>query len=184
MAFGTLRRDSYFTPGEVLDEARALDEAVRALSDIELAHEDVLTVDWVAGFDAFLRSWRDFWGECNAWTGWLFRAKDATRDELLNFEDQYVELKKQLEANVAGANTGSLDDPTPEGARTRDNLTQAADDAADAAGDVLSKPLRAAERIGWETIAGAAVVVSIVVAGIVVLHKKGGLRLAPVPVPL
>ena len=187
MAFGTLRRDSYFTPGEVLDEATQMDNAVRALAAILGNHVDdpAFTPDFLSGWNAFVDNWRDFWGQCNSWTGWLFRAKDSSRDELLDLEDSYTDLKGQVDSLISSSSdagaTDSLPDVNPESARTVDNVSSAADAAESEAGNLLTKPLQAAEDIGWQTIAGALLVVAGLVTAVVILHKHGGLRVVPVP---
>jgi len=117
--FGTLRSDSTFTPGQVLDEATQLQNAIMALAQIQF-NAGTASADQLAQWNAFVSSWSDFWQQCNGILGWFFRAKDSTRDELLDFERQYA----VWQATLGGSN---LPTPTPEAARTPDNLASAVD---------------------------------------------------------
>jgi hypothetical protein len=162
MAFGTLRRDSYFTPAEVLTEANQLNQAIAALAQVEFDHSDALTDADLAGWNAFVSSWRDFFAECSAWDGWIFRAENSTRDALLNFEDQYNDYKAKL-AQAAPSDAAALPAPTAQGDRTEDSPSSAA--------KKLGAPL---QKFGWELVAGA----GIVVVGAVVLlaiARRGGI---------
>jgi hypothetical protein len=159
--FGTLRKDSYFTPSALLDEATALDSAVRLLGATAFNDNANVDADTLAAWNAFVGVWRSFWAECNAWDGWVFRAENSTRDELLDYEGQFVSFKGQF-AN-AGTDTSDVPDPTAEGSRTVDSISS----AVSGAGAVLQK-------FSWQLIAGAA----IVVGGAVVLlmaARRGGL---------
>jgi hypothetical protein len=133
--FGTLRKDSYFTPGEVLDEATQLNNAIRALARIQFNNLESQGQDQLAAWNAFIASWDNFWGECNGSGslidpyGWFFRAKDSTRDNLLAFEDQYAGFKAQIGVFSGAA---SLPDPAPEEQRTADNVAAAIDSAGNA----------------------------------------------------
>lgn len=162
MAFGTLRRDSFFTPGEVLTEANQLNQAIAALAQVEFDHSDALSDADLAGWNAFINSWREFFGECTAWDGWIFRGENSTRDALLNFEDQYAGYKGKL-AQSAPSDAAALPAPAAQNDRTEDSLSSAAKN--------LGAPL---QKFGWELVAGA----GIVVVGAVVLlaiARRGGI---------
>jgi hypothetical protein len=167
MAFGTLRKDSYFNPGAVLDEATALDEAIRALAKVQFNHDEVLDDDYLAGWNAFAATWREFWAECNAWNGWIFRAENSTRDELLDLEGQYASFKATIGRLAGDGSTDGLPDVAPEGDRTIDNVTSAVSEA----GGVFQKA-------GWQLLAGGAIIV-VGLVGLIYVARRGGV---PVPV--
>lgn len=184
--FGTLRADSFFTPGEVLDEATQLNNAIRALAQIQFNSLDSQGQDQLSAWNAFIASWDDFWAQCNGngslqWLtdqfGWFFRAKDSTRDELLNFERQYADLKTQI-GTFSGA--ASLPDPAPEASRTPDNLKSAIDNAGADASDAAKQAGQAARNLVaelWPVLALAGIGVGLYVfRGPIVRVLKGVAR--------
>jgi hypothetical protein len=169
VAFGTLRKDSLFSPGEVLDEGSAFDEAVRLFGKTLFDAGTAVDVAWFDAWDALVNQWRFVWAQMQAWDGWIFRAKDSTRDELLELEAEYSRIKAGVAPKLEGDAGDALEDPTPESSRTPDNLTSSIDDAAKKAGGLLDK-------LGWQLITSAGIVVVGLVA-LVYVARKGGVRL-------
>jgi hypothetical protein len=169
VAFGTLRKDSYFSPGEVLDEGNAFDEAVRLFGKALFDAGAPVDQSWFDAWDALANQWRFVWAQMNAWDGWIFRAKDSTRDELLELEAEYSRIKAGVAPKLEGDAGDALEDPTPESSRTPDNLTSAATGAAAAAGGVL-------QQVGWQLLVSAGIVV-VGLVGLVYVARKGGVRL-------
>lgn len=161
--FGTLRKDSYFSPGEVLDEATAFDVAIRRFGKALFDFGGEIAPEWFDAWNALVEQWRGVWAQMNAWDGWVYRAKDATRDTLLNLEAEYTRIKDAIGPDLEGDAGETLEDATPETQRTPDNIGSAV-------------PTNFLTKIGWEVVAGAAVVV----VGLVVLAavaRKGGVKL-------
>lgn len=162
MAFGTLRKDSVFSPGAVLDEASSFDEAIRRFGKALFDYGGQIDAAWFDAWNALVSNWRFFWAQCNAWDGWVFRAKDSTRDELLDMEAEYTRIKDAIGSDLEGDAGDTLEDATPASERTPDNLESA-----------IPKGIFA--KLGWEVVAGAAIVVGGLVA-LAYVARKGGVR--------
>ena len=134
--FGTLRRDSYFTPGAVLQEGRALDAAIKLLGRARF--ESGLKFDPVAmaAWNSFVLRWKKFYAEMTpgfglqipGTTDWIFRASNSTRDNLLNFEDEYSVFLGATEVTTPGS-TASVPAPRMDTARNEDSIKHAVNEA-------------------------------------------------------
>lgn len=115
-SFGTLRRDSFFSPGEVLSEADQVDRSVKALAAAKFEGGDV---DSSGAWNAFVDRWNAFYADCTGLLGWVFRSKNSTRDTLLDFEGEYESWRAQAGADM-------LPSPNDADGRTPDNLATGA----------------------------------------------------------
>jgi hypothetical protein len=131
--FGTLRRDSYFNPSEVLTEAEALNTAIKLLGRARFESGKDFDTTAMAAWNAFVLRWKNFYKRVTATlTGWVFRSENSTRDNLLNFEDDFNVFLGATEVTAPGSTT-VIASPKPDTSRTKDSITQAVKDTADAA---------------------------------------------------
>lgn len=137
--FGTLRRDSFFNPAEVLEEATALNSAINLLGRARFAaqgdnnYSHTFDASSLAAWNEFVLRWQNFYSRVTATlTGWVFRSENSTRDNLLNFEDDFNVFLGATEVTAPGSTT-TISSPKPDTSRTEDNLQSAVSRAADAA---------------------------------------------------
>lgn len=131
--FGTLRRDSYFNPSEVLDEAKSLDAAIKLVGRARFESGKDFDATAMAAWNAFVLHWKSFYSRITATlTGWVFRSENSTRDNLLNFEDDFNVFLGATEVTAPGS-TAMISSPKPDTSRTEDSLSHAADEVKDMA---------------------------------------------------
>src|SRR6266404_1664045 len=128
--FGTIRRDSYFNPSEVLTEAEALNAAVKLLGRVRFESGKDFDATTMATWNSFVLRWKNFYNSATATlTGWVFRSEDSTRDNLLNFEDEFNMFLGATEITAPGSTT-AISSPKPDTSRTEDSIKHAIAEAA------------------------------------------------------
>ncbi len=138
--FGTLRRDSYFSPEAVLQEATALNAAIKLLGRARF--EAGKDIDSTAGaaWNSFVHRWKNFYSSMLPPFGlhipgtsdWIFRSLNSTRDNLLNFEDEYSIFHGATEVTTPGSTT-LIPAPVADTARNEDSVSHALNETVDAA---------------------------------------------------
>lgn len=137
--FGTLRRDSYFTPSEVLEEAQALNASIKLLGRARFESAKDFDTVAMASWNAFVLRWKNFYNRIGGNAGvvasipgtysWDVRALDSSRDILLNFEDDFAVFLGATEVTSPGS-TPTISAPKPVDDRTEDNINHAIDEIA------------------------------------------------------
>jgi hypothetical protein len=131
--FGTLRRDSYFTPSEILTEAEALNSAIKLLGRARFESGLKFDATAMAAWNSYVLNWKKFYNRITATlTGWVVRSENSTRDNLLNFEDDYNVFLGATEVSAPGSTT-VIPAPKADTSRTEDSIKHAVEEAASTA---------------------------------------------------
>lgn len=189
-----LAASGFFTPGQVKAEAESLHEATLALGKSLDYRLDAASQDLLASWDAFVDDERDFYGRAQAFLYFLDFADNSSRDQVLALESRYNDLKTAIGKVTADASSGdtstSLDVlpvfSDPDAREVHSILAEKGgplSEATGAVGGVVGSVEKAVggvvdtvKSIGWETIAGAVLVVGTVGLVLVFIAKSGAVK--------
>lgn len=194
MSLGTLAPSGFFTPGDVKAEAAALHSATLALAKSLDYRLDAASQDLLASWDAFVDDERDFYGRSQAFLYFLDFADNSSRDQVLALESRYNDLKAaigKVVADPASDDTSTSLDALPvfgppDTREVHSILAEKGGPVSEATGAV-GKAVAAVEKaaggvvdtvksIGWETIAGAVLVIGVVGLTLVYVAKSGAVK--------
>lgn len=179
---GTLAPSGIFTPGDVKNEAELLHTATVALGKLVFNHSELFGDDFLTGWNAYVQDEKDFYGRSQSFFYFGDFADNAARDQVLALERRYTDLFAQVNGTISGTihagDTSSLPTFSDPATRTPPPLFPITGQAADEALSGVDKLAKQAEGYGWDVIIAAAVVVGLAIAGVVVLVKHAGGRVA------
>lgn len=179
---GTLAPSGIFSPSDVKNEAELLHTATVALGKLIFNHSELFNDDFLTGWNSFVADERDFYGRSQSFFYFTDFADNAARDQVLALEARYSALFGQVNGIIAGtinaADAESLPTFSDPGSRQPAALFPITGQAAKEAGGFIDNAIKKAEGYGWDVIIAAAVVVGLAIAGVVVLVRHAGVKVA------
>lgn len=187
MGVGTLAPTGLFLPSDVKNEAETLHTATLELAKSVAFRLEAASQDLIAAWDGFVSDEKDFYGRAQSFFYFLDFADNSSRDQVLALETRYNDLKTQIGAVAADADSG--DTPTtieavpaftdPGTREVHSILAEKGGPASQAAGAVskaIDKVESAASSIGWQTIGAAVLVIGTIGAVLVLVARSGAVK--------